>query len=228
MASQQLDRELHHHSFPGPDTQVVTCLQIDRDKIVSATIDRTISVHDTANGELRGCLVGHETGVWAMQYVDDILISGSTDSTVRIWNLDTMEPGYVFSGHTSTVRSLRIVEPVLDRTTGTYQPPHRLVVTGSRDRTLRVWKLPQKEDLPRWDSSAVHITPPDTNPYHMHCLEGHTGAVRDIAVHGGTCISGSYDQTVRVWDILTGRCKRILRGHEEKGVSGVASDCPER
>lgn len=54
------------------------------------------------------------------------------------------------------------------------------------------------------------------NPYHLKLLEGHSHAIRDVATHGRTAVSGSYDRTVRVWDIITGECKFVLTGHTEK------------
>lgn len=58
---------------------------------------------------------------------------------------------------------------------------------------------------------------PGVNPYHLHHLEGHTGAVRAVSAHGRVCVSGSYDGTVRVWDTVTGTCTNTLTGHESKG-----------
>ena len=133
-----------HNSFPGHGTNVVTCLQFDRDKIVSASDDHSINVYATATGQLLKRLDGHEGGVWALQYLGDTLVSGSTDRTLRIWDLETLRQTHVFHGHTSTVRCLQIVEPVYDAESGEYMPPYPVVVTGSRDFTLRVWKLPKK------------------------------------------------------------------------------------
>lgn len=133
-----------HNSFPGHGTNVVTCLQFDRDKIVSASDDHSINVYATATGQLLKRLDGHEGGVWALQYLGDTLVSGSTDRTLRIWDLETLKQTHVFHGHASTVRCLQIVEPVYDAESGEYMPPYPVVVTGSRDFTLRVWKLPKK------------------------------------------------------------------------------------
>ncbi len=137
-----------HTTFPGHGTNVVTCLQFDADKIVSASDDHSINVYNTATGLLRKRLDGHEGGVWALEYKGDTLVSGSTDRTVRVWDLDSLTEAHVFHGHTSTVRCLQIVEPVIDPSTGEYQPPCPMIVTGSRDASLRVWKLPKKGEPP--------------------------------------------------------------------------------
>lgn len=68
-------------------------------------------------------------------------------------------------------------------------------------------------------ASAEEIIPPSQNPWHVHHLEGHTQAVRALAAHGRICVSGSYDTTVRVWDIVKGTCLHVLSGHEQKGQS---------
>ena len=63
-------------------------------------------------GELVCSLEGHG-GVWALAACKDTLVSGSTDRTVRIWDLATGKCTRVFGGHTSTVRCLSIVKPEL-------------------------------------------------------------------------------------------------------------------
>lgn len=98
--------------FPGLHSSVVTCLQFDNDKLVSASDDPAIDIFDTKTGGLQRRLEGHEGGVWALQYIGNILVSGSTDRTLRIWDTDTGVCKHVFYGHTSTVRCLQIIEPV--------------------------------------------------------------------------------------------------------------------
>ena len=51
-------------------------------------------------------------------------------------------------------------------------------------------------------------------------LRGHTGSVRCIASVGvGRFVSGSYDHSLRIWDIKLGRCIRVLSGHDNKVYS---------
>ncbi|KAJ1499812.1 SCF ubiquitin ligase complex subunit cdc4 [Coelomomyces lativittatus] len=88
--------------------------------------------------------------------VCNTLVSGSTDRTVRVWDLSTGKTTHIFKGHTSTVRCLQILLPVThpiekkgyiaSSTCLTYSVTpmltEPLIVTGSRDATLRVWRLP--------------------------------------------------------------------------------------
>ena len=62
----------------------------------------------------------------------------------------------------------------------------------------------------------------EENPYHRLLLNGHDHAVRALAARGRTLVSGSYDCTVRVWDVITGKVKWVLIGHTQKGVMAIA------
>ncbi|GAA6048952.1 hypothetical protein JCM3770_007135 [Rhodotorula araucariae] len=214
---------------PNTGNNVVTCLQFDHDKIVSASDDHTISVFDMQQGTIRANLSGHIGGVWALQYVGNVLVSGSTDRTIRVWDLAESRCTHIFVGHTSTVRCLQIIEPenVNSDPHGEpiWQPAYPLVVTGSRDFSLRVWKLPlpgrDRDYLPKMPEHEDEHDPASMNPFHLRHLTGHTQAVRALSAKGNTLVSGSYDMEVRVWDVTTGRCRHVLRGHSQKVYSVV-------
>ncbi|QIW99479.1 hypothetical protein AMS68_004997 [Peltaster fructicola] len=212
-----------HLAFRAHDRHVVTCLLFDDDKILTGSDDTKINVFDTKTGALRTKLEGHEGGVWALQYEGDTLVSGSTDRSVRIWDIKTGRCLQVFQGHTSTVRCLVILKPVQVDTapdgTPIMMPKEPLIITGSRDSTLRVWKLPQPGER-----SIIQTSPPANdrdNPYFLRTLSGHHNSVRAIAAHGDTLVSGSYDCTVRVWRISTGEVQHRLQGHTQKVYSVV-------
>lgn len=206
-------------SFPGHAFNVVTCLQFDSEKIVSGSDDHTMHIYDTSSGTLLRRLQGHEGGVWALQYWHRALVSGSTDRSVRVWDMETGQCRHKFDGHTSTVRCLMIVTPVpAENGSGKMEPAVPLIVTGSRDSTLRVWKLPDIEA-----DATYNIEPlsegspgPGPNPYFMHVLEGHQSSVRAIAGYGNVLVSGSYDHNVRVWDLTRGTATFCFQGHTEK------------
>lgn len=133
-----------HITFPAHGVSVVTCLLLRPGRIISASDDHTILVHSVTTGELLNTLHGHEGGVWSLAVFGDTLVSGSTDHTVRVWDLTTGRCTHVFGGHASTVRCLSIVEPNSVEVGEARQrwPEQPLIVTGSRDHTLRVWTLP--------------------------------------------------------------------------------------
>ena len=46
-------------------------------------------------------------------------------------------------------------------------------------------------------------------------MEGHTNTVVSVCVSadGSRLFSGSYDNTIKVWDVATGACVQTLDGH---------------
>ena len=217
------DTQPQHLAFRAHDTHVVTCLQFDTDKILTGSDDNNINVYETKTGVLRAILPGHEGGVWALQYEGNTLVSGSTDRSVRVWNIADARETQVFRGHTSTVRCLQIVAPVRvgENSEGKpiMMPKQPLIITGSRDSTLRVWKLPRPDD-PVF-IQAENEADADDCPYFVRTLTGHQHSVRAIAAHADTLVSGSYDCSVRVWKISTGETIHRLTGHTAKVYSVV-------
>ena len=215
--------EPHHFAFPAHPAHVITCLQFDDDKILTGSDDTLIHVYDTKTGVLRKKLEGHEGGVWALQYEGNVLVSGSTDRSVRVWDIEKGLCTQVFHGHTSTVRCLQILMPEMTGRTEKGKPimvPEKpLIITGSRDSQLRVWRLPEQGS-----KRYIQTGPPANDadcPYFVRVLSGHTHSVRAIAAHQDTLVSGSYDNTVRVWKISSGETVHRLQGHSMKVYSVV-------
>lgn len=213
----------HHFAFPAHSAHVITCLQFDDDKIITGSDDTLINVYDTKTGSLRKKLQGHEGGVWALQYEGNVLVSGSTDRSVRVWDIEKGLCTQVFHGHTSTVRCLQILMP---QSAGKDEKGHPimipskpLIITGSRDSQLRIWRLPEQGS-----KRYIQTGPPANDadcPYFIRTLSGHSHSVRAISAHKDTLVSGSYDNTVRVWKISTGETLQRLIGHTMKVYSVV-------
>jgi len=49
--------------------------------------DKTIRIWDTASGTVSRILNGHEGSILCLQYDDKILVSGSSDSRILVWDL---------------------------------------------------------------------------------------------------------------------------------------------
>lgn len=232
----------HRTQLQGHGNAVVTCLQFDDDKIITGSDDHNINIYDIKTGELRRVLRGHEGGVWALQYVGNTLVTGATDRTIRVWDIETGRCRHIFRGHASTVRCLTIVMPVNTRAHQPHlrplmEPQRPMLVSGSRDSTLRVWMLPTEDDnrssrlsdpyssqgstADLFEEDWPEIKPYQESMYHLHTLTGHDASVRALAAHGNILASGSYDFTVRIWHLEGGYLRHELVGHESKVYSVV-------
>ena len=199
----------------GHMTSVITCLQFEDNYVITGADDKMIRIYDSINKKFLLQLSGHDGGVWALKYVHGgILVSGSTDRTVRVWDIKKGCCTHVFKGHNSTVRCLDIVE---------YKNT-KYIVTGSRDNTLHIWKLP--EETSTTEHQAEHDYPlvfhtPEENPYFVGVLRGHMASVRTVSGHGNIVVSGSYDNTLIVWDVAQMKCLYILSGHTDRIYSTI-------
>ena len=130
-------------------------------------------------------LTGHTSAVYAVATTQlggaPVVVSGSRDSTVRVWDLATGVPvGPAFTGHAGSVRAVAAAQ--LDG--------RPVVVSGGDDRTVRVWDV----------ATGTPVGPP---------LTGHTYAVCAVATAqlGGrpVAVSSSLNDAVRTWDLATGK-----------------------
>jgi hypothetical protein len=113
-----------------------------------------------------------------------LVVSGSDDKTLRVWDPATGE-------------CLRRLEGHRGRVTCVIETKGGQLVSGSNDGTLRVWDPATGECL--------------------RTLEGHPGWIRYvIETNGGQLVSGSWDNTLQVWDPATSECLRTLEGPRDK------------
>jgi WD40 repeat protein len=99
---------------------------------------------------------------------------------------------YTLAGHTASVNGLAV------------SPDGLLLASGSLDKTVRLWRLPDGKFL--------------------KTLTGHTDAVVGLALSpislpGGTggwlLASAGLDQTVRLWRVPEGKLLKTLEGHTD-------------
>ena len=76
-----------------------------------------------------------------------------------------------------------------------FSPDGRILASGSRDKTVRLWDMTTRQQL--------------------RTLAGHTSVVWSVAFSpdGRTLASGSADKTIRLWNAATGEQCAILTGH---------------
>lgn len=159
--------------------------------------------------------------------------TGSSDRTIKIWDLASGRLRLTLTGHIMTVRGLvvsprhpylfsagedkmvkcwdletnKVIRHYHGHLSSVYSialhPTLDLLVTGSRDSSVRVWDMRTRQ--------AVHV------------LTGHQASVSSVKAQEfePQVISSSMDSTVRLWDLAAGKTRTVLT-HHKKAVRDLA------
>lgn len=111
------------------------------------------------------------------------LVSGSEDTSIRIWNFQTGELLQTISAHSAAVNALDI------------SPDGSMVVSGSTDKTIKFWNL----------NNGVRLR---TITGHQDAVNAVV-----FSPDGKFLASGSSDNTIQIWNVNAGTRVQTLRGH---------------
>jgi len=195
-------------------TSDVASLTVSSKYIISGSFDKTIKIWDLSTFKLVETLEGHTDNVNCVAVSDKYIISGSADTTIKIWDLSTFELVETLEGHIQTVLYVA-VSGIINTTTNKFGKQY--IISGSDDNTIRFWDL-----------STFKL---------VKTLEGHTRLVSSVAVSSvfnttdkfgniiskQYIISGSYDSTIKIWDISTFKLVSILEAHTSSVTSVTVS-----
>ncbi|VDD75069.1 unnamed protein product [Mesocestoides corti] len=156
--------------------------------------------------------VGHTGAVHCLAYDAYRIVSGSADSTICVWKVCSNANwlAQTLRGHSGAVRCVELLplppalaNPNLVSTPrsspSVWEPPEALLISGSVDTTLKLWRLSSTFE---WSRITCIST-----------LQGHFDTVRCVQADSEKAVSGSYDCTLRLWDLASSRQKVIFRGH---------------
>ena len=130
----------------------------------------------------RFTLYGHQSAVYSVSISPDnqYLISGSYDSTIRLWNLHTKTCFGVYKGHFCPILCVK------------FSPITHYFASGACDKTARLWSINS--------GGALRIF-----VGHLSDVE-----LVDFHPNGLYLITSANDKTIRMWILKTGECCRIF------------------
>ncbi|ETO09730.1 hypothetical protein RFI_27647 [Reticulomyxa filosa] len=122
---------------------------------------------------------------------NQFICSGSSDETIRVWNINNNKKGQLLKGHFFAVYCVK------------FSPYHfhnnnrNVICSSSQDRTICFWDVKSKKQL--------------------KILYEHKDPINDIEFSpfsGGRYLcSASSDKTIRLWDVETYKSLHVFNGH---------------
>ncbi|ROT40806.1 sulfur controller 2 [Sodiomyces alkalinus F11] len=163
---------------------------------------------------------GHENGVTCLQFDDQILVTGSYDAKIKIWDINTGKEIRTLTGHTMGIRTLKFVDNKL--------------FSGSLDSTVKVWNWQTGECISTLRGHSEGVVSVDFDGKWLasgsidktikvfnfdsketFCLRGHDDWVNHVRLdpESQVIFSVSDDCTIKMWDLENKVCIRTLEGH---------------
>ncbi|EGV64161.1 SCF complex F-box protein MET30 [Yamadazyma tenuis ATCC 10573] len=221
-------------------TKGIRSLVFDNQKLISCGLDSTIKVWNYHTGQCVSTYRGHEDAVVSVDFSDKTIVSGSADNTVKVWHVDS-RTCYTLRGHTDWVNSVKI-----------HSQSHT-AFSASDDTTVKMWDLETHKCLKTFGGvesnghvGQVQCVIPftykdklindvdlgnisDVDEDNDNDNEISDGGFVEIVTDPNEknypthLLTSSLDNTIKVWDVKTGKCIRTQFGHIE-GVWSISAD----
>ncbi len=229
--------------------ETVECAAISADgaRVLSGSADRTVILWDRATAkEIRRFGPAGGRVISAIFSPDGRRgLSAGEDKVIRLWDLSTGKLLREFKGHSEWVFSLAFSPDgrLFYSTSGGPDIWH-----DGKDSAVRVWDVETGKEIRRLEGHkgrvlCVAVSPDgrqvltggDTslilwdasNGKIIRRIEGHIGMLACVSFlpDGKHAVSGSFDKTIRLWDVSTGMEKSSFTGHpKEVTWLAVSSD----
>ncbi|MGK7920185.1 MAG: protein kinase [Trichodesmium sp.] len=199
--------------IPAHEGQInAIAISPDGQTVASVGSDRLMNLWNIkTGGQIQSRIPDKESEVNSLAFSRDgaILVTGSNDGKIRLWNISTGARRQTLEGHTQSVNSLVV------------SPDNQTLASASEDGTIRLWGLYTGEEesviTPNTgavksvvfsaDSQTIVSGSDDITVWNiireekLNTFFGHWEQVTSLAItpNGKTLVSGSLDQTIKVW-----------------------------
>ncbi|OXB44938.1 hypothetical protein B1J92_C02937g [Nakaseomyces glabratus] len=204
-------------SFNAHDSTVSSqkTWQKDNDVLLaSSSRDTTVKVWRVNDSRCLQSFSPHSEWVKSIDVLDEYILSGSLDSTLRLTHWPSGNGLSVGTGHEFPIERVLIIpfsdskictSPYRDQNEHSAFAPLRFkyCASAARDNTIKIWEVP----LPQLKPNSAPV--PSTTNTTFKCvmtLRGHTSWVKDLKLRGDHLFSCSDDETIKCWDLNTGNC----------------------
>ncbi|WCJ27775.1 Transducin beta-like protein 3 [Euphorbia peplus] len=171
-----------------------------------ATNLEQVRVYDVESTSCSYVLAGHTEIVLCLDTCvsesgTTLVVTGSKDNTVRVWNADSRKCIGVGTGHMEGVGAVAFSKKLKN-----------FVVSGSSDRTIKVWSL----------DGVSHDVDQPVNLKAKAIVAAHDKDINSLAVapNDSLACSGSQDRTACVWRLPDLVSVVVLKGHK-RGIWSV-------
>ncbi|ODV83231.1 hypothetical protein CANARDRAFT_30170 [[Candida] arabinofermentans NRRL YB-2248] len=189
--------------------------------------NNTINKH--SDWKLQKIVLGHTGQVHCISFdpLNKFYITGSSDRTIKIWNLASSKLQLTLTGHIMSVRDLKISNR------------HPLMFSCSEDKTVKCWDLEKNKIVRDYHGHLSSVYTLDIHPtldlivtagrdsavrvwdirtkLPIYTLTGHKSTVNKVSCRSTNpqIISCSMDSTIRTWDLISGKCMDTLTYHSK-------------
>ncbi|ETO15070.1 WD-40 repeat-containing protein [Reticulomyxa filosa] len=119
--------------------------------------------------------------------------SGSSDKTIRIWDIETTKQLILFKGHDDCILNIKYGSDKLLNT----------ILSGSMDRSVRLWDIRSGKQIQVFNGHTNFISAVEYSPFIINNICGTSNVI----------CSASIDNTIRFWDFrLDNRSLHIIKG----------------
>jgi len=180
------------------------CSVLSNGKIITGTYcgiiqiwnTQTIHLENHKSKKCNGCefynLIGHTSSVSCFSELSDgKIVSGSTDGTCKIWNTQTKKCELTLGKYFDWMIYCCVLF-------GGY-----IVVSGLANGKVKIWNTQTDRQSSHQDKCELSLS----------C---HSDSISCCAsLKNGRIVTGSYDYTLKIWNIETQKCELTLKGHSD-------------